>query len=171
MTCHDVYDQPAGGPLTVVGVDFSPASAAALRWGAAKAAKEGGRVRVVHVFRPIPPLPPAHSAYVPERPAPSVFQRNEIESQLREFVEETLGQAPAAAHVRVQAVDGMPHQALIEASREADVLVVGASHRTAFATRVLGSTTSACAAAAHCPVMVVPESWRPAATPTPAAVS
>lgn len=57
--------------------------------------------------------------------------------------------------VTVQAASGVPAQALIEASKQADLVVVG-SHGTGGFRSVLGSVAGKVAHHAHCPVVIVP---------------
>ena len=64
------------------------------------------------------------------------------------------GQVPPS--VTVQAIFGMPAAALIEASKDADLLVVGSRGVGSFARLMLGSAGSQVTHHAHCPVVVVP---------------
>ena len=52
-------------------------------------------------------------------------------------------------------VQGHPAPALVEASREADLLVVGSRGHGEFAGMLLGSVSEHCVTNAHCPVVVV----------------
>jgi nucleotide-binding universal stress UspA family protein len=58
--------------------------------------------------------------------------------------------------VTVRAVNGFAAQELIEASRDADLLVVGSRGGGGFARMLLGSISDQVAHHAHCPVVVVP---------------
>ena len=66
-----------------------------------------------------------------------------------------LGESQPAL-VPVQAVTGFPAQELIEASRDADLLVVGSRGRGGFARLMLGSISDQVARHAHRPVVIVP---------------
>lgn len=65
------------------------------------------------------------------------------------------GDPPAGLDVRVAALNGTPGFALIEASREADLVVVGSRGRGGFVERVVGSTSRDLASHAHCPVAII----------------
>jgi len=63
---------------------------------------------------------------------------------------------PRPKSVTVQACTGFPAQALIEASRAADLIVVGARGSGGFAALMLGSVSTQLAHHAACPVVIVP---------------
>jgi len=80
----------------------------------------------------------------------------------RQAAEEAVAKAAAQlgesepASVTVRAVNGLAAQELIEASRDADLLVVGSRGGGGFARLMLGSVSDKVARHAHCPVVVVP---------------
>lgn len=63
----------------------------------------------------------------------------------------------AAPSVTVRAVIGSPAEVLIEASRDADLLVVGSRGAGGFTRLVMGSVSSQVSHHARCPVVIVPE--------------
>jgi len=65
------------------------------------------------------------------------------------------GEAPSGLDVRVAALNGTPEFALIEASHDADLVVVGSRGRGGFAGLLLGSTSLDLASHARCPVVIV----------------
>ncbi|MFL6049843.1 MAG: universal stress protein, partial [Gaiellales bacterium] len=69
---------------------------------------------------------------------------------------EVLG-ADRAGAIEVAVRDGNAAEALLEESREAEMLVVGSRGHGGFAGLLLGSVSQQCAAHATCPVVVVRE--------------
>lgn len=59
--------------------------------------------------------------------------------------------------VTIHAVNGFPADELINASRDADLLVVGSRGAGGFARLMMGSVSNQVAHHAHCPVVVVPD--------------
>ena len=82
--------------------------------------------------------------------------------KVRQAAEEAVAKAAAQlgesqpASVTVRAVNGLAAQELIEASHNADLLVVGSRGGGGFARLMLGSITGKVMHHAHCPVVVVP---------------
>jgi nucleotide-binding universal stress UspA family protein len=63
----------------------------------------------------------------------------------------------APESVTVRAVIGIPAAELVEASRDADLLVVGSRGAGGFARLMIGSVSSQVSHHAHCPVVIVPD--------------
>jgi nucleotide-binding universal stress UspA family protein len=143
----------------VVGVDGSPSSKAALRWGARLATSLGGDLEVVTAWEyPVsfgwsPPLPSDWSA------------ENDALTVAQDAVDEVFG-AQRPEHLTLTAREGISSVVLIDVSRNADVLVVGSRGHGGVVGLLLGSVSAACAEKAHCPVLVVHE---PPAAPGAAA--
>jgi nucleotide-binding universal stress UspA family protein len=94
---------------------------------------------------------------------PIVFPVDQADvEKARQAAEEMVAKAAAQlgesqpASVTVRAVNGLPAQELIEASRDADLLVVGSRGGGGFARLMLGSVSDKVMRHAHCPVVVVP---------------
>ncbi|HEY6278254.1 MAG TPA: universal stress protein [Streptosporangiaceae bacterium] len=141
-----------GQELVVVGVDGSAESVAALGWAARYASATGARVRAVQAWH----YPGAVGGPAIEVAPESI--RGQTEEQQRAALDEAVaqvyaGQAPAG----VETMLGYGHAAevLIEASKEADLLVVGSRGHRAFTGMLLGSVSLHCVTGAFCPVVVV----------------
>ena len=138
-------------PLIVVGLDGSDESTRALDWAAEEADLRGGRVRVVTAWH-VPVL--VYSAGYTPMVAPSVEESSEhaantiVEGAAAELTDRGL-------EVDTVVEYGNAAQALIDASAEADLLVVGSRGHGGFAGLLLGSVSTQCAQHATCPVVVV----------------
>ena len=69
-------------------------------------------------------------------------------------------EGPRPDSVTVKAVHGFPVQELINAGKDADMLVLGSRGAGGFARLMMGSVTSQVAHHAHCPVLIVPPESR-----------
>lgn len=136
-----------GGRVIVAGVDGSRNSTDALRWAARQAELTGGRVHAVIVWR----LPVSYR-YAPDYSDVDFVE--DARKTLDDAVAETLGPKPEVPVV-TRVLEGHPAQVLIEATRDADLLVVGSHGHGAFAGMLLGSVSQHCVQHAHCPVVVV----------------
>jgi nucleotide-binding universal stress UspA family protein len=142
----------SGQELVMVGVDGSAESVAALRWAARYATATGARVRALLAWRY-----PAAVGEAPVGVAPEAI-RAQTEAQMHETLDEAIAKAYAdqeTAGVEKSTAYGHPAQALIEASKEADLLVVGSHGHGAFTGMTLGSVSIHCVTVAFCPVVVV----------------
>ena len=142
----------AGGQeLVVVGVDGSDASVAALAWAARYAAASGARVRALLAWH--------YPGVVGEPPVEKVpaSVRSQTEKQERATLDEAVAKAIPGQPAGVETSIGYGHAAevLIEASQEADLLVVGSHGHRAWTGMLLGSVSLHCVTGASCPVVVV----------------
>ena len=64
---------------------------------------------------------------------------------------------PRPESVTVKAVHGFPAEELINASKDADIIVLGSRGAGGFKHLLMGSVSSQVAHHAHCPVLIVPE--------------
>ncbi len=144
--------QGGGQELVVAGVDGSAESVAALRWAARYATATGARVRAMLAWH-FPGAVGGPPTGVTPEPV-----RDQTEEQMHQALDEAIAKAyegQDAAGVEKSTVYGHPAHALIEASREADLLVVGSHGHGAFTGMLVGSVSIHCVTNAHCPVVVV----------------
>lgn len=149
----------------VVGVDGSEGALDALRFAARQARETGARLRVVCAWH----VPPA--AYGAGGLVPPWDPRKAFRDAAAETIEEAIAALGADAEgVEVERVvaEGQAAKVLVEASRDADLLVVGSRGRGGFTGLLLGSVSQECAHHAPCPVVIVPPGAR-SKTASPAA--
>jgi nucleotide-binding universal stress UspA family protein len=129
----------------VVGVDGSPHSAAALRWSLDEAEAHSGQVEAILAWQ------------MPFLSNPAAYNKSELQRTYQEFLIKTVSEiAPSpAVPLHTLVAEGDPIESLIQASKDADLLVLGSRGRSPFAGLMLGSVSQACAAHAACPVVVV----------------
>lgn len=147
---------PRGGEamnVIVVGVDHSPGAKAALVFANDEARLREATIRAVHAWQyayigytglegRVPPigedLDELHTAAVAA-----------LEASVREALPET------DVPIELDAIQGAPAGVLVEASRDADLLVVGSRGHGGFVGLLLGSVGQQCAHHAECPVVIV----------------
>ena len=140
----------------VVGVDGSDSSKRALEWAAEHAWDSGATVRALYSWTPS--VPAASFDAMRER-HPEVDVAADAKRFLRDVVRDVLGASPDV--VVVQEVHrSTPARMLIEASRDADLLVLGSRGTGGFAGLLLGSVGEQCVHHASCPVVIVPHDRR-----------
>ncbi|TNH29574.1 universal stress protein [Micromonospora orduensis] len=136
----DAPSDTSPGPVAV-GVDGSEPSQVALGFAAERAAQRQVPLRVLHAWTPGPGGP----AGVPDEQAAI---EETVEPWRRTFAE---------LDVTVDLVPGSPATMLIEASRDARLVVVATRGRGGLAGMLLGSVSQQLIQHAHCPVAVVRE--------------
>ncbi|WP_225823848.1 universal stress protein [Streptomyces naphthomycinicus] len=134
----------------VLGVAENPADSAAFWFAAEEAALRGVPLEAVRAWRR-----PARAAgtHPPAAGAPA----HEAEQQATEVLDEVCRRAPAGLRVRRRAVEDRARDALLAASRDAALLVVGARRRHGDFGLQLGRVAHGLLHQAACPVAVVPE--------------
>lgn len=137
--------------VIVVGVDGSKESKEALRWAIEEAQLRQATLRAVYAWS-FPVM--FGDPYVP----PEVFDGNRLSGEARQALDaviaEIAGGDPHASIERVVA-EGQAGQVLVEAAKEADLLVVGSRGHRGFAGLLLGSVSQQCAHHAACAVVIV----------------
>ncbi|MCI4065065.1 universal stress protein [Micromonospora sp. R77] len=136
------------GPV-VVGVDGSDAARLALGFAVERAAQRDVPLHVLRVWQP-----PG------DRWAPSGFDPDEVTAEERAAAETDLARWRESfpdVEVELRISPGSPAALLVEASREAQLVVVGTRGRGGLRGMVLGSVSQQLVHHAHCPVAVVRE--------------
>lgn len=135
----------------VVGVDGSEGAVAALRFAIEEARLRGCGVRAVAAWH-IP------AAAVDSGLVPIPIDAGDYEQLATATLERTLERAGDAGGVAITPVvrRGQAAEVLVEAARDADLLVVGSRGRGGFRGLLLGSVSQQCAHHARCPVVIVP---------------
>jgi nucleotide-binding universal stress UspA family protein len=140
------------GQPVVVGIDGSPGSLVALQWAAEAARLRAVPLAVLFAWGDLG----AQLART-TRGGTEPTEADEQEAALAlidESVREALGPEPGVEMVRM-AERGEATPALLEASKTADLLVVGSRGRGGFTGLLLGSVSQHCIQHAHCPVAVI----------------
>jgi nucleotide-binding universal stress UspA family protein len=132
----------------VVGVDGSEGSKHALRWAAQQAKLTGATLEVVAAWDF-----PATYGWVPVPPEDLDFAAF-AQKSLTDTLTEVFGaDLPAALQQRV--IQGHPAEVLVDASKGAELLVVGSRGYGGFTDALLGSVSTYAVHHAHGPVTVV----------------
>jgi nucleotide-binding universal stress UspA family protein len=139
----------------IVGVDDSEPSREALRWAIEEARLRKADVVALHAWMPpvFPAINLAPAAVPPDLPQIVADAKEAAERLVDGIVKGVFGDE-TDVEVRAQAVEGPPAEMLIEAARDAELLVVGSRGRGGFTGLLLGSTSLQCVTHAPCPVVV-----------------
>ena len=146
----------------VVGIDRSDASKDALRWAVEDARARGAEVVALHAYEV--PVPAADASPAPPVDLPALVADAHTGAQqfVTKVVDEVVGNA-VSVDVAPIAVEDEPAKALLDASRDADLIVVG-SHGHGLSGLFLGSVSLECVQHAACPVLIYRGSERPTAS-------
>jgi nucleotide-binding universal stress UspA family protein len=137
----------------IVGVDGSGHSQRALEWAMKEAAVRHAPLSVLTVH----PAIVGYYGGVVTSP-----QDTELTEQAQAAVKAEADKAltglegPHPESVTVRAVHGFPVEELVNASKEADMVVLGSRGVGGFTRLMLGSTAGQVVQHAHCPVVIVP---------------
>jgi nucleotide-binding universal stress UspA family protein len=137
-----------------VGIDGSDHSIRALEWAVKEAAFRHAPLTVLTIHA-VPQSGWTGNPVVLPGDSDDVRKAQQAAEEMTAKVTGQLGDAKPAS-VTVRAAIGFPAQDLIEASREADLMVVGSRGGGGFAKLAAGSVSSQVVHHAHCPVAVVP---------------
>lgn len=139
----------------VVGVDESPAAKVAVRWAARDAELRKIPLTLVHAISP-------EIATWPEKRLPAGLARwqqdrgRRLVNESFEIVEE-IPRRGGPAEVHTQVVPSAAVPALVDLSKDAELVVAGRRGTGRWAPRPMGSVSSGLLRYAHCPVAIVPD--------------
>jgi nucleotide-binding universal stress UspA family protein len=131
----------------VVGIDGSEASNDALRWAARQAALTGSPLDVIMTWEW--PASLGWSVPIPDDYDPETEVRQTVDGA----VEAALAEYPDVKAER-RVINGHPSTVLVDATKGADLLVIGSRGHGEFVGMLLGSVSEFCTTNAHCPVLV-----------------
>ncbi|WP_329241483.1 universal stress protein [Streptomyces sp. NBC_01478] len=147
---HDNQARTGTHGRVVVGVGEKPAGSAAVRFAFDEARRRGVPVDVVRAWRW-----PAHETT--DHPLMSGEPARLHEQQAVEALETALQDVPADVESHRRVVEGHTRTVLVDASRDADLLIVGARRRPGHYGLQLGRVAHGVLHHSACPVVIVPE--------------
>lgn len=131
----------------IVGVDGSDSSTAALRWACEQAHRTASTVDAIGAWE----WPMSFGAAIP---IPTGYDpAADAQSMLATVIEPLAAEFPSVT-IRSVVVEGHAAEVLVEASRHADLLVVGNRGHGEFSGLFIGSVSHHCASYAHSPVLI-----------------
>jgi nucleotide-binding universal stress UspA family protein len=136
----------------VVGIDGSHHSERALEWAMKEAALRHTPLTVLAVH-------PTAAGFTGR--AATYGQEAEFVESTRAAAQEatdkvSAGLATRPESVTVEAISGIPAEALVDASADAELIVVGSRGSGGFARLTIGSVGDQVSRHAHCPVVIIP---------------
>jgi nucleotide-binding universal stress UspA family protein len=141
-------------PGIIVGIDGSAHSRRALEWAMREAAIRRVPLTVLTVQQAATGFWGDTIVYPDDQvPAEQVLKAAQGET---DEILERLGDKSRPPWVTVQAVNGIPAEALLDAAADADMIVVGSRGAGGFKKLLMGSVSLQITHHAHCPVVVIP---------------
>lgn len=141
----------------VVGVDGSFDSGSALDWAVAEARRRSVGVRIVHaVWMPTTAVVFGDASMLP--PPDDLLNYGE---EVLQTAGERVSLQDSAVPVETTLLVRRPDEALLEAARDAALIVVGTRGLSGLSAMALGTVSGRVAASAPCPVVVVPPTAAP----------
>ncbi|MGY1499601.1 universal stress protein [Streptomyces sp. QTS52] len=147
---HDNQARTATHGRVVVGVGEKPAGSAAVRFAFEEARRRGVPLDAVRAWRW-----PAHEST--DHPLLTGEPARLHEQQAVETLETALQDAPTDVESHRRTAEGHTRTVLVDASRDADLLVIGARRRPGHHGLQLGRVTHGVLHHSACPVVIVPE--------------
>ncbi len=135
--------------VIVVGVDGSVPSKAALRWALNQATLSHARIRAVAAWEF-----PAFYSWEGGPMPPEEFEQT-ARTSLDAAVDEAVNTGDFRISIEREVRHGHSAQVLLDASADAELLVVGSRGHGSFYGALLGSVSQRCAVHSECPVVIV----------------
>ena len=142
-------------PGIIVGVDGSHGAHRALDWAMKQAAAKHAHLTVVTVHE-VPVSGWTGNPIILGADVPELEKTRQAAQDMVAKATSQLGESRPAS-VTVHAVNGFPAEELINASRDADLVVVGSRGAGGFTRLLMGSVSNQVVHHTHCPVVVVPD--------------
>jgi nucleotide-binding universal stress UspA family protein len=141
-------------PGIVVGVDGSPNSERALDWAMKQAAAVRAPLTVIAVHE----VPKSYWGGIPVTGPADEPLLDTLRRAAEEMTQRAAGRLGGAgpASVTVRAVSGFVVKELVDASQDADLVVLGSRGGGGFARLLMGSVSSEVVQHSACPVVIVP---------------
>lgn len=135
-------------PLIVVGVDGSAPASNALEFAIEEARLRNAELQITYAY-------PVIERHITGSTGKDYYEHAEEEA--KELIEHMTKSAPSTEGVNAQwlGVPGNPAEVLIEASKNATILVVGSRGVGGFMGLLMGSVSEQCVHHSSCPVLVV----------------
>jgi nucleotide-binding universal stress UspA family protein len=137
----------------IVGVDGSGYSQRALEWAMREAAVRQVPLTVLTVNEAVRGYYSSMAVYADD-PVRTEDARKLAQAETDEVLDRLAGPRPAS--VTVKAVHGFVVEELIDAGKDADMIVVGSRGAGGFTRLMMGSVAAQVAQHARCPVLIVP---------------
>jgi nucleotide-binding universal stress UspA family protein len=131
----------------VAAIDGSPASLDALNWAARQATLTHSTLELVMTWE-------WPSDYGWAITYPSGYDPSESVAKIIEGAETTVREQYPELKIVVRVLQGHPAPILVDASKGADLLVLGSRGHGEFVGMLIGSVSEYCATHAHCPVVI-----------------
>ena len=138
----------------VVGVDGSGHSQRALEWAMKEAAIRHTSLTVITVHEVMRGFFTTAPSVYPDEPARTAEAQKAAQAETDQVLSGLEGPHPES--VTVKAVYGLPVDELVNAGRDADMIVLGSRGAGGFTRLLLGSTASHVVQQSYCPVLIVP---------------
>jgi nucleotide-binding universal stress UspA family protein len=144
-------------PGIVVGVDGSSAASAAIGWAARDAGLRGVPLMLAHALSPTV----ATGLGMPMPPGVARWQKERGRAVLRQALRIAEDSGGRPTRIDSELLFSGPVSALVDLSKDAEMIVVGCRGSGSLRSRLLGSVSSGVVHHAHCPVAIIHDAAAP----------